>query len=46
MTTAVAFGIPLIFFIAWRILYPDVFSGTAYRYAITRGGVIFGEPSG
>ena len=42
VTTAVAFGIPLIFFIAWRILYPDVFSGTAYRYAITRGGVIFG----
>jgi 4-amino-4-deoxy-L-arabinose transferase-like glycosyltransferase len=38
----VAFCVPLIFFVAWRILYPEVFSGTAYRYAITRRGVAFG----
>ena len=38
----VAFCIPLIFFVSWRILYPEVFSGTAYRYAITRRGVVFG----
>lgn len=37
--TTVAFCMPLLFFVAWRILYPDIFSGTAYRYAITRGGV-------
>ena len=42
VTATVAFGLPLIFFVAWRVLYPDVFSGTAYRYAITRGGVVFG----
>jgi 4-amino-4-deoxy-L-arabinose transferase-like glycosyltransferase len=38
----VAFCVPLVFFVAWRILYPEVFSGTAYRYAITRRGVAFG----
>jgi 4-amino-4-deoxy-L-arabinose transferase-like glycosyltransferase len=37
-----AFCAPLVFFVAWRILYPEVFSGTAYRYAITRRGVAFG----
>ena len=37
-----AFCVPLIFFVAWRILYPEVFSGTAYRYAITRRGIAFG----
>jgi 4-amino-4-deoxy-L-arabinose transferase-like glycosyltransferase len=42
LTTTVAFCIPLIFFVAWRILYPEVFSGTAYRYAITRSGLVFG----
>jgi hypothetical protein len=42
VTSTVAFCIPLILFLAWRILYPDVFSGTAYRYEITRGGVVFG----
>ena len=42
LTMTVAFCIPLIFFVAWRVLYPDVFSGTAYRYAITRGGIVFG----
>ena len=42
LTTTVAFCIPLIFFVAWRILYPEVFSGTAYRYGITRSGVVFG----
>ena len=42
LTTTAAFIIPLAGFIAWRLLYPDVFSGTAYRYGITRGGVVFG----
>ncbi len=37
-----AFCLPLIAFVAWRFLYPQVFSGTAYRYAITRRGVVFG----
>jgi 4-amino-4-deoxy-L-arabinose transferase-like glycosyltransferase len=41
-TTTIAFGLPLLLFLAWRILYPDVFSGTAYRYAITRNGIVFG----
>jgi len=42
LSITVAFCVPLLFFVAWRILYPDVFSGTAYRYAITRHGVVFG----
>lgn len=42
LAVTVAFCVPLMFFVAWRILYPDVFSGTAYRYAITRRGVVFG----
>jgi 4-amino-4-deoxy-L-arabinose transferase-like glycosyltransferase len=42
LSVTVAFCLPLIFFVAWRILYPEVFSGTAYRYAITRRGVAFG----
>ena len=42
LVVTVAFCVPLIFFVTWRILYPDVFSGTAYRYAITRRGVVFG----
>jgi 4-amino-4-deoxy-L-arabinose transferase-like glycosyltransferase len=42
LTLTVAFLIPLAGFIAWRVLYPDVFSGTAYRYGITRSGVVFG----
>jgi 4-amino-4-deoxy-L-arabinose transferase-like glycosyltransferase len=42
LTTTVGFCIPLILFFAWRILYPEVFSGTAYRYAITRSGLVFG----
>ena len=40
--TTVAFCIPLVFFLVWRLRYPEVFSGTAYRYAITRSGVIVG----
>lgn len=42
LAVTVAFCVPLIFFVTWRVLYPDVFSGTAYRYAITRRGVVFG----
>src|SRR5438477_2960620 len=42
VTATVAFAIPLILFLAWRVLYPEVFSGTAYRYAITRSGLTFG----
>jgi 4-amino-4-deoxy-L-arabinose transferase-like glycosyltransferase len=42
LTSAVAFCIPLILVVAWRIWYPDVFSGTAYRYAITRSGLVIG----
>jgi 4-amino-4-deoxy-L-arabinose transferase-like glycosyltransferase len=42
LTATVAFCVPLVFFVAWRIMYPEVFSGTAYRYAITRSGVVFG----
>jgi len=38
----VAFLIPLSGFFAWRILYPQVFSGTADRYAITKQGVLLG----
>jgi 4-amino-4-deoxy-L-arabinose transferase-like glycosyltransferase len=42
LTTTVAFVIPLLLFVAWRVIYPDIFSGTAYRYAITRNGVALG----
>ena len=42
LAATLSFCVPLAFFVAWRILYPDVFSGTAYRYAITRQGIVFG----
>jgi 4-amino-4-deoxy-L-arabinose transferase-like glycosyltransferase len=42
LAALVGFAVPLVFFVAWRILYPEVFAGTAYRYAITRSGVVFG----
>jgi 4-amino-4-deoxy-L-arabinose transferase-like glycosyltransferase len=42
LSVTVAFCLPLILFVSWRILYPQVFNGTAYRYAITRRGVVFG----
>ncbi len=42
LTTTAAFCVPLVLFVSWRILHPDVFSGTAYRYAITRSGLAFG----
>ncbi len=42
VAATLAFAVPLIVFVAWRILYPEVFSGTTYRYAITRGGIVFG----
>ncbi len=42
LSVTVAFCAPLVCFVAWKILYPEVFSGTAYRYAITRRGVVFG----
>lgn len=42
LSVTLAFCAPLLIFVAWRILYPEVFSGTAYRYAVTRRGVVFG----
>lgn len=42
LSATVGLCVPLIFFVAWRIMYPEVFSGTAYRYAITRSGFVFG----
>jgi 4-amino-4-deoxy-L-arabinose transferase-like glycosyltransferase len=42
VTSTAAFCIPLVFVIVWRIWYPEVFSGTAYRYAITRSGLVIG----
>jgi 4-amino-4-deoxy-L-arabinose transferase-like glycosyltransferase len=40
ITSTVAFCIPLLLVVVWRIRYPEVFSGTAYRYAVTRSGLV------
>jgi len=42
VTTTIAFVLPLAGFLTWRIIHPEVFAGTAYRYAITRGGLLSG----
>jgi len=42
LTVTAAFCLPLIVFVAWLRFHPDVFSGTTYRYALTRGGLAIG----